>query len=248
MSTNLSNFELQAAPSIEQERFHDGDHGNFFAPITGNRTYLDMTPEFRKRLKKDHGSRWNQVLQRYKHLEVVNRGTRDGEFTKKGISRRIHDWEVCHAIVCHADLPKHLKKSVWPLYEVLDMRSFKKYDLGATEGMRKQHLVMFCLSVLVYNEAQTDPGRRYYPGKKLHHEQKWDARNRPVDGLQDCHERLAELATEFGFTDDEIRSCLESVRSKVKRAFPDSDNSTRADQALDRADYWSEYKNPHPPI
>lgn len=248
MSTNLSNFETQAAPSFEQERFHEGEHENFFAPVTKNRTYLDLTDEFRDDLKTEHGQNWWKVLLRYKELELVNRGTHLAGNSDRKLSRRIHDWEVCHAIVCHSNLPKQLKKSVWPLYDKLDMRSFKKYDHGTTGGMRKQHLVIFCLCVLVYNEAQSDEKMEYYPGKKLRYEPKWDARNRPVDGLQDGHERLADLGAELGFTDDLIRSCLESVRSKVKQKVKVSNDSTIADEAMAGADYWSEYKNPHPPI
>ena len=175
---------------------------------------------------------------KWKRLELLNRGIYNGAWANQELKRGEDNWYLCRNISCQLGLSERLKGRLWNIFQSLDMRSFKKYEVSSNleysirwekwdvehpvipsspGGFRKQYLVIFCICALLHNQNKYEDQPGYYPGEECYERKRYGVRCRYVSNLvetelNDSHELLHQLADELGFRDKDIRSCMEKLR------------------------------------
>jgi len=194
---------------------------SLIAPVTSNHTMLGLDT-----YELDYDKNGNRPP-KYKRLELLNRGTHNGKWGNQRKQRREDDWYLCQIIANQVGLPESLKDSVDSAYNSLDLRTFKQYEgcTGSSGGMDKQYLVVFCLCALIYNKYCPDD-RRYYPNKQVPNRKKYGAGLRFAGNLtdsvpSDTDEELHKFADSMGFSDTDIKSCMEKLRGRCPRFYRD---------------------------
>lgn len=203
------------------------DDSDIVAPIASNETYLDLDDDDFK----DNTSDKQQY--KYWRLELNNRGTFKGKWSKKEKRRRQDDWYRCQAIASQLGLPDSLKQPVWEIFDDTDLRKYKRYEDGPRKcepiqeeptrkyPTRKQDLVIFCICVLMHNERQADSRWEYYPGKKYEDRSKYGGggsvgvqrvENIDCEKPQDCHHLLVRWADDQEYDPKLVQGCMEMLK------------------------------------
>lgn len=106
------------------------------------------------------------------------------------------------------------------------MRTYRSIEPGESNETMKQFLVAFCVGALIYNRIHreyewTDDDWKYYPGRtpseKCKRYRGIEARSeadQPGDE-GDRHRTIEQCAESLDFSETEIRSCIEKVRTEM---------------------------------
>lgn len=191
--------------------------GKSSAPSLNNATYIGVhEKEYRSKAS------WKQI-KKYERLELYNRGTH----TRQGRTdqTQLHDqddWYFCESLTAKMGLSDRERLLTWRVFKSMDMRTYRGIEPSDPKITMKQYLVAFCVGALVYNAGQSDDRWMYYPGtesgEKIERYDSFEARfkvQQVEDDLVDRHQAIEQCAESLDFTDRDIRSCLEKVRTKL---------------------------------
>lgn len=201
---------------IQDERISNID----FSPCVNNATHLDPKKEF------NDGERRNGMSKR-ERLELINRGNHNGKWRiNQTLRNDSDDWNFCRALTSQMGLSERERVITWRIFKQMDMRTYRSIEPGESEATMKQFLVAFCVGALVYNKLHreyewTHDNWKYYPGRTPSKKSKryqgpkarLDAEQRGDEG--DRHQTIEQCAEQLGFTETEIRSCIEKVRAEL---------------------------------
>lgn len=212
-------------------------HSEFTTPLTSNETYINFS-NHRGQNENEFIAGWPS---KWKRFELLNRGLYNGKWANQSLKRSQDDWYLCQSIASQVGLSKRLKNSLWNIFDSLDMRTFKGYEGRANyaiqpkkgaiktpairrvqNGFRKQILVIFCISAMLYNQNKSDDMAKYYPNSKPNKREKHGYPalfNVDIDeyDLRDGEVLLSDFATHHNFRENDIRSCMEKLRGIVPR-------------------------------
>lgn len=191
--------------------------GDSSSPTLKNATYIGVQDEeFQREASSDQ-------IEDYERLELYNRGTHNGKWRIN--QTQLHDqddWYFCRAMTGQMGLSDRERLLTWNVFKSLDMRSYRTIEPSDPTYTRKQYLVAFCVAVLIYNSEQSEDGLTYYPGTESESNAKgygcpkvFLQVQRVEADLIDRHQAIERCAERLGFSDEELRSCLEIVRPNL---------------------------------
>lgn len=166
-------------------------------------------------------------MSKQERLELYNRGNHNWLWTiDETVKHDGDDWHFCRALTSQMGLSERGRVLTWRIFKQMDMRAYRSIEPGESEETMKQFLVAFCVGALIYNRIHreyewTDNDWKYYPGRtpsnKLKRYRGLKARVRAEQmGDKGVRHRTIETCAErLGFTDTEIRSCIEKVRTEL---------------------------------
>lgn len=201
---------------MEDERLS----GIHFSPCLNNATYIDPEGSF-------NGGERRDGMSKQERLELYNRGNHNWLWTiDETVKHDGDDWHFCRSLTSQMGLSERGRVLTWRIFKQMDMRTYRSIEPGTTEEKMKQYLVAFCVGALIYNRIHreyewTDNNWKYYPGRtpseksrrylgpeaRLRAEQQGDKGDR--------HRTIERCADRLGFSETEIRSCIEKVRTEL---------------------------------
>ena len=211
----------QTPYSNSDERNDERLMGSAFTTTLENSTYIDAEDsDFQRQAGK-------ATIEKYRKLELYNRGTHNGKWTRDQTQRHDQDdWYFCDALTQQMGLSKTARLLTWRVFKSLDMRTFRSIEPGTPNETMKQYLVAFCVGAHVYNHLHpeyewTDGAWNYHPARNcapktkryLRADGRYRAELKGDDG--DRHRTIEKCADQLGFPDSDLLSCFEKVRYEL---------------------------------
>ncbi|MBP1987633.1 hypothetical protein [Halolamina salifodinae] len=218
LSGDVEGDNSSASPYARSDEFADERlAGNSSAPALNNATYIGVhEDEYQSKAS------WKQI-KKYERLELYNRGThtRQGRVDQTQLHDQ-DDWYFCESLTAQMGLSDYEWLLTLRLFKPMDMRTYRGTESDDSKTTMKQYLGAFCVGALVYNAGQSDNRWMYYPGTESG--EKIERYNSPKarfevqqveDDLVDRHQAVERCAESLDFSEGEIRSCLEKVRTEL---------------------------------
>lgn len=217
----VSDAPTSTSPFARSDEIEDERLGGFnLSPRLNNATYLDPEKKFKE------GERLFSMNQR-ERFELYNRGNHNGKWTiDQTVKYDGDDWNFCRALTSQMGLSERGRILTWRILKQADMRTYRSIEPAESEETIKQFLVAFCIGALVYNRIHreyewTDDDWQYYPGtttsKKMERylgpQYRRDAEQQ--GDHNDRHRTIERCAESLGFSEADIRSCMEKVRTRI---------------------------------
>lgn len=199
--------------------------GFHFSPCLDNATYIGSKGSF-------NGIERRDGMSKVERLELYNRGNHNWQWTiDETVKNDGDDLHFCRALASQMSLSERGKGLMWRVFKRMAMRAFRSIEPGESKETMKQFLVAFCVGALIYNQIHreyswTDGDWKYYPGRTpteksrryLGPEARIQAEEQGDGG--DRHRTIERCADSLGFSETEIRSCMEKVRADMPAWIP----------------------------